>query len=161
MHLPGRLHTRQAKRQNALSETPSQHFAQQVDRLRPATVRPLLPRLVAEPLDERGGYFIHTLCPGCAAGVSERNTRSVYGIALVDIAVVCEHIGVSGPEINRCAEGCNVVQQLAPVPLASAALLVQPIVGVGAEQKASQPLRSIGTLVRPWSFHDPQPLVYL
>ena len=83
------------------------------------------------------------------------------GIALLVVAVVCELFGACGPELNRCAEGFNVVQQLAPVPLASAALSVQPIVGVGAEQKASQTLRSSATPVRPWSVGDPLPPAYL
>ena len=106
-------------------------------------------------MDERGGYFIHTLFPVPAARVAGRNTLSMRGVACLHIAVVCEYFGVNAAEINRSAQGFEVQEQLASVPLATAALSVQPIDRVGAKQKASQTLRSGGTPVRPWSVDDP------
>ena len=68
--------------------------------------------------------MLHTLFPAPAACIAGCCTRSMRGIAFLDAAVVGDLFG-NGPEVNGCAQGLEVQEQLAFVALATAARAVQ------------------------------------
>ena len=67
----------------------------------------------------------------------------------------------AGGEVNGCDHGLDVQEQLALAPLATAALSVEPIVGIASKQHLSQTRCSGGAPFKPWHSNDTQPMADL
>ena len=65
--------------------------------------------------------------------------------------------GVGVSEVNCCDQGLDVQEHLAFAPLATAALPVQPIIGIASKKQLSQALCSGGAIFRLRRFNDTQP----
>ena len=66
-----------------------------------------------------------------------------------------------GPEVNGCDHGLDIQEQLALAPLATAALSVEPTVGVASKQHLSQTRCSGGAPFKLWHSNDTQPMADL